>query len=474
MQANCVYFFTIRGKYFAYDVQSTACVALDSIGLTMLPEMLSGDREGLEEKYAHTYPKSQLGACIKQCRELLSNGIFSAKSNPYRHRIQKNVSSVCLHISHKCNLNCEYCYADAGTFGREAMLMSREMMLKAIDFAFAHSGDLGRLNITFFGGEPLLNFKLIREGVGYAKEQAEKFNKKVTFGMTSNATLLTPGIMDFIRQEDFSLIFSIDGPKKIHNRMRKFPTGKGSHARVIKNIGEYLRHYSDDFTARATFTRTTPNFSEQVLFLNGQGFENVSVEPAQLDAVHPHSISTQSEILRVKLEYDSLADIYLERFDKDKPLHFFHFDYDLRKLLNPQPIHTQCGAGDGFISIIPDGSIFPCFEMVVEEENCIGNVDSGFDVKKRKRFQRMHADVKKICRECWAKYICGGGCHAFNIRYNNNIKIPYKPYCEFMKYRSMLSAWILSEIKVRGEEAVEKLKKHLHIARPNEVTHENI
>lgn len=473
MHTNGIYFFTIRGKYFAYDVHSTACVELDSIGLTILPEMLSGDAEGLEEKYAHAYPRSQLRTCIKQCRELLSNGSFGVKSNPYRHRVQENVSSVCLHISHKCNLNCEYCYADAGSFGRERMLMGREMMLKAIDFAFTHSGDLDQLDIGFFGGEPLINFKLIRESVGYAKEQAKKFNKKVTFSMTSNATLLTPEIMGFISQEDFSLIFSIDGPKKIHDRMRKFPTGKGSHARVIENIGEYLRHYSDDFTVRGTFTRTTPNFSEQVLFLSDKGFKSVSVESAQLDASHPHSISTDGEILRAKLEYDKLADFYLERFDKDKPLHFFHFDYDLRKLLNPQPTHTQCGAGSGFISITPDGSIFPCFEMVVEEENCIGHIDTGFDIRKRKRFQKMHADVKKECRECWIKYNCGGGCHAFNIRYNHDIKIPYKPYCEFMKYLYMLSAWILSEIKKRGEEAVEKLKKHLHIVRSNKVIREN-
>jgi len=402
----------------------------------------------------------------------LGNGRFGAKPNPYRHRVQKNVGSVCLHIAHKCNLNCEYCFAGVGSYGRQGTLMSRETMLKAIDFAFTHSGDLDPLDIGFFGGEPLINFKLIHDGVGYAKEQAKKLNKKVTFSMTSNATLLTPEIMSFITQEDFSLIFSIDGPKKIHDRMRKFPTGKGSYDRVIKNIGEYLRHYSDGFTVRGTFTKTTPNFCEQVLFLNDQGFKSVSVEPAQLDAFHPHSISTDGEILRAKLEYDKLADFYLERFDKDKPLHFFHYDYDLRKLLNPQPTHTQCGAGSGFISVTPDGSIFPCFEMVVEQENCIGHIDTGFDIKKRKRFQRMHADVKKVCRECWAKYICGGGCHAFNIRYNNNIKIPYKPYCEFMKYRFKLAAWILSEIIERGEEVVEKLKKHLHIIERNDDTYE--
>jgi uncharacterized protein len=461
MQPKGIYFFSVRDKYFAYDINSTYCVELDRISLTILPELLSGVRKGLEEKYTHVYSLSQIRRCIKECKGLLKSGSFGTQSIPYKHTIQNNISSICLHIAHKCNLTCEYCYADAGSFGGKRALMSRDVMKKAVDFALANSGSIKEINIGFFGGEPLLNFNLICECAEYAKEKAAKHSKQITFSMASNALLLTQKIMDFISKENFSLLFSLDGPQKIHDRMRRFPSGQGTHYHALKNIKEYFNHYSEDFTVRGTFTRTTPNFSDQVIFLNEQGFKSISVEPAQLAINNPHSISTCGDISRILREYDRLSDVYIENFNKDRPLHFFHFDNYLKKLLNPQPTHVECGAGGRFIAITPDGKIFPCFESVVEKENCIGHVESGFDRQKRKIFQSMHVDARTECRGCWLKYFCGGGCHAFNIRYNNDIKMPYKPQCEFIKHRFKLAVWILSEITGKGERAIKKLQKHL-------------
>lgn len=463
MQIENVYFFSIRDKYFAYDIYTTHCVEIDDIALTILPELLAGAGNELGEKYAHLYLKTSLLRCIKECKELIESGILGAKISPCRHNIQSNIATLCLHIAHDCNLRCEYCYADAGSFGGNRMLMSSEVMMKAVDFAFSNSGDTKELSIGFFGGEPLLNFKLICEAVRYSKECAEKFDKKVDFRLTTNATLLTPNVMDFINKENFSLLFSIDGPKNIHDRMRKFKSGMGSHYNVLKNIKKYSHKYSANFTVRGTYTRTTPNFSEQVLFLNEQGFKKISVEPAQLDAIHPHSISNNSEILRIKCEYDKMANIYLDRFNSDAPISFFHFDHCLGKLLQPWPYFSECGAGGGFIAITPDGRIFPCFETVVEKDNCIGHIDFGFDQEKRNIFQRMNVDKRKGCKECWIRYFCGGGCNAFNIRYNHNIHIPYKPHCELTKYRFKLACWILSEIIGKGEKAINKLKKHLQV-----------
>ncbi len=461
MQKDSIHFFSVKSKYFAYDINTTFCAELDSVALTILPELLSGNIENLEKKYAHLYPIPQIRNCVKECKALLCSGYFGANPSRYKHFIQNNVADLCLHIAHNCNLSCEYCYGDTGAFGGDRQLMSRPIILKAIDFAFANSIDSISVNVGFFGGEPLLNFKIIREAVDYAKNKAKILNKKVTFSMASNAMLLTPDIMNFIKLENFSLLFSLDGPQKIHDQMRKTKDKKKSHSVVLKNIAEYLQQYSESFTVRGTFTRTTPNFSEQVLFLNDQGFRSVSVEPAQLAENHPHSISTPGEIARIMQEYDKLADIYLERFNKGDPLHFCHFENCLRKLIRPQPTHIGCGAGGGFIAVVPDGRIFPCFETVPEKENSIGHIASDFNKHKRRIFQRVHVDTKVECKKCWIKYSCGGGCHAFNIRYNNNINIPYKPQCEFVKYRFKLSAWILSEIMSSGEKSVRNLKKHL-------------
>jgi uncharacterized protein len=341
--------------------------------------------------------------------------------------------------------------------------MDHDVMMRSVDFALEASGNSNELSIGFFGGEPLLNFKIIREAVEYSKAGAEKRNKKVDFRMTTNATLLSREIMKFLEKENFALLFSIDGPQKIHDRMRKFKGGIPSFQCVMKNIKKYSNNYSADFTVRGTFTRATPNFSEQVLFLNRQGFKSVSVEPAQLNPEDPNSITSDGEIMRIKYEYDRLADIYLESFRSGSPIHFFHFDHCLIKLLQPHPHHSECGSGAGLISITPDGKIFPCFEAVVEEENCIGHIDSGFYPEKRNVFSKMFVDTREGCRECWLRYYCGGGCHAFNIRYNKNIHLPYRPHCELTKHRFMLACWILSEINSLGNTSIRRLKRHLLI-----------
>ena len=433
------------------------------MALSLLPEMLSGARQGLEERYAGIYPKAELRACLRQCQQLLDTGQFGVAPPPYRHRIQNRLLGVCLHVAHHCNLRCAYCYADAGSFGRKRGLMSSEVLRAAIDFAFRHAVRGRRLDLGFFGGEPLLNIERIREGVLYARQRAQALGQQLGFSMTSNATLLDSEIMEFLAREDFALIFSLDGPRRIHDKLRKDPAGRGTHARALRNIQRYRRRYGDGFTVRGTFTRLTPNFSEQVLFLNDQGFRSISVEPSQIKPSDPLSISSPADILRVKLEYDKLADLYLERFDQGRPLNFFHFDHPLRKLLRPEPLHTQCGAGSGYVAITPEGKIFPCFEAVVEEENCIGDLQRGFDVRRRRVFQSIHADSRRGCQDCWLRHYCGGGCHAFNIRYNRDIHVPYRPYCEFAEHRLKLAAWMLSQVQAGGRDALRRLAVHLDL-----------
>ncbi len=458
---NGVHYFSVKGRWFAYDTASTSCAELDDVALTVLPEILSGRRAGLARKYAHVYAASELRECVEECAALVDRGLFGAPAPAYRHRIHDQVGAVCLHVAHDCNLRCGYCFAKTGGYGGRRRLMSSAVMRRSVDFAFAHSGALERMNIGFFGGEPLMNFPLVREAVAYARVKGAAMGKTATFSLASNAMALGPSIMEFLHRERFSLLFSLDGPRTVHDRLRTTRTGRGSHAVAEKRILDYRRRFADEFTVRGTFTRTTPNFADQVLYLNDRGFSSVSVEPAQLDAAVPHSMTTPGEIARVLHEYDRLADLYVERFDRGRALHFFHFDHVLRKLLEPRPTHTECGAGSGYIAVAPDGSIFPCFETVAEKRNRIGHVDAGFDAPRRRVFQRMHADARPECRACWLKYSCGGGCHAFNIRFNGDISVPYRPHCIFIRHRFKLCAWILAEIAGRGDGAVGRLKEHL-------------
>jgi uncharacterized protein len=463
MKNQGIHFFSVRGRYFAYHIDSTACVELDSLASQWLPAVVEGATPPLPEALIGRYSPEAVDACAEQCCDLLARGPFSKSLPPYEHHQQQELLAATLHISHQCNLACRYCYADTGSFGKDRKLMKKEVVFKALDFVFAQARKGGELNIGFFGGEPILNYRGICEGVKYARNCAARFGNKVSFSLTSNATLLTEDIMKMLSSEKFSLIFSLDGPPEIHDRMRQTRSGAATQARVLQNVLDYQRQFGDEFTVRGTFTAITPEFSQQVVYLNEQGFKNVSVEPAQLDPSHPGAIVTPEQIAQIKEEYEHLAEIFLAWFDQGSYLHFFHFDDCLRRLLKPRPKYTECGAGGGFIAIIPDGRIFPCFEAVMEDRNCIGHIDSGFDPVKRAVFQRMYVGAKDTCRSCWLKHACGGGCHAFNIRYNGTIDKPYEPQCEFLRHRHMTSAWLLSEINARGKEAVERLQGYLGI-----------
>lgn len=459
-----IHLFTMRGRHFACHVDSSACVEIDSLASRLLPSIIEGKSPTLENPPIDQCSPEEIDRCTRECRRLLNEGPFSRPVQPYTHQIQNDVLAATLHISHDCNLACAYCYADTGAFGKTRRLMTPDVIRKAIDYVFAHASKEGNINIGFFGGEPLMNFEGIREGVAYAKACAECSGRTVSFSMTSNATLLTDKVMKMLSEEKFSLIFSLDGPPDVHDKMRRARGGRGTHARVLDKIHSYARRYNGDFTVRGTFTAATPKFSEQVVYLNEQGFTSISVEPAQLDPSHPAAIVTAEQIDEIKAEYERLAEVFLEWFGQGRFLHIFHFEQGLRRLLKPHPMYTECGAGGGFIAVTPEGQIYPCFEAVVENENCIGDIESGFDAQKRSVFQAMHVERKEVCRFCWVKHACGGGCHAFNIRYNGAIDKPYRPHCEFIRHRFMICAWLLAEINDRGEAAIQRLCEGLGVS----------
>jgi len=463
MKNKEIFFFRIRDKCFAYSINNTQCVSIDNLTLSVLPRLLENKNEWIHKMYSPVFTDSELDSCINQCLEFLNEQKSYRKGDSYKYQINQDINNICLLLAYDCNLRCEYCYAHGGSFGEQRMLMSQNVMTKAIDFCLKNTGKEEKIQIGFFGGEPLLNFDVIVKCVTYANRRVSEINKEVTYSIVTNATLLNQEIMDFLYNNNFSIIFSIDGPKSIHDRHRKSMTGKSTHSLVLHNVLTFKKNYTDDFTIRGTFTSITPNFSEQVLFLNDLGFNQISVEEAQLSEKHPGSIYSQSDILRIQLEYDKLADIFLEWFDKGKHLHFYPFENCLRDIINPKTQHRPCGSGCNVIAIAPDGSIFPCFEAAIEKENIIGHIDKGFDDTKRLVFQSNYVDKYKLCQECWLKYFCGGGCYSFNIHYNRNIGIPYQPNCDLTKYRYMISAWIMSKIIERGEEAVMKLKSNLGI-----------
>ena len=359
------------------------------------------------------------------------------------------LGSICLNISHDCNLRCSYCFADRDGYNQDKQLMKPEIAEKAIDFLIENSMEQSSLEVSFFGGEPLLNFPVILHTVTYAEEQGAKHNKSIKFHVTTNGTLLTPEIIKFLKEKNFSIILSLDGPKDVQDTMRRFQDGRGSYDIVAKNLKLLLTEKDAfrGFTVRSTFTRKNLDIENLMMHLADLGCQNISVEPAFID-IQDLDIREENmnELLR---HYDILADQYLKEMEGGRYFSFFHLKQMMDQGHHRTSRLTQCGASAGYVGIGADGKIYPCHMFVGKTEYVMGDVCKGEGMNEtiKETFSNAHVRNKGKCMSCWARYICGGGCHYHAIQYNNEILNPYDLECEMTKRRIELGIYLYSTLK---------------------------
>lgn len=350
--------------------------------------------------------------------------------------VESPIKALCLHIAHDCNLRCKYCFASTGDFGTGRKLMPLETGKAAIDFLLAKSVGRQNLEVDFFGGEPLMNFEVVKEIVNYARSKEDEYEKKFRFTITTNGMLLTDDKIDFINKEMSNVVLSIDGRPEVNDKMRVRADGSGSYNKITEGYKRLVEKRGDkEYYVRGTYTKYNLDFSEDVIHLYNIGFNQISVEPVIEDKSHSYAI-TEDDLEQIYNEYDKLADKITEIKKNNGKINFFHFMIDLDQ--GPCVIKRLrgCGSGNEYVAVTPDGDIYPCHQFVGHEEYKMGNLyNNTFNQDIKKEFAGCHVYSKTSCRDCWAKFYCSGGCNANNYIYNGDIHKPYELSCKIMKKR---------------------------------------
>ena len=346
------------------------------------------------------------------------------------------VKALCLHIAHDCNLACKYCFADEGEYHGKRELMSYEVGKKALDFLVANSGSRTNLEVDFFGGEPLMNFEVVKQLVKYGRSLEEPNNKKFRFTLTTNGVLLDDDILEFANKEMSNLVLSLDGRKEVHDLMRPRRGGQGSYDTVVpKFIKAAESRNQMNYYVRGTYTRNNLDFAKDVIHMADLGFEQISVEPVVADKSESYAIREEDIDTLIK-QYDELIAEMIKRKKEGKPFNFFHFMIDLSGGPCVAKRLSGCGSGTEYLAVSPSGELYPCHQFMGMKDFLLGNVDEGVirtDI--RDEFKLCNVYAKEKCKNCFAKFYCSGGCAANSYNFSGSINGTYEIGCELQKKR---------------------------------------
>lgn len=347
------------------------------------------------------------------------------------------VKAMCLHVAHDCNLRCEYCFAGKGEYSGQRMIMPVEVGLAAIDYLIKYSHGRKNLELDFFGGEPLMNFQVVKQVVEYARSLEKQHNKIFRFTITTNGMLLSDDKIDFINREMSNVVLSIDGRPQVNDRVRSLAgNGGGCYDIIMPKFQKLVeKRGHDQYYVRGTFTKYNKDFASDVLHLNSLGFEQVSVEPVVAHPSMPYAL-TEEDLPEIFAEYERLACEMIERHATPKDFNFFHFMLDLDQ--GPCAIKRLrgCGCGNEYVAVTPDGEVFPCHQFVGNPEWKMGSVfDQSLDLERKTQFAATTVYHKPECKDCWAKFYCSGGCNANNVQYMGDVLTPHTLSCEMEKKR---------------------------------------
>ncbi len=445
-----VHTFRCLGRYFALDVESGSLFEVDELTANLIEKRsplatAKGDFS--------RYNDAEIAEAESEIDELIRRGVLFAPEPVHPEPVYKGVvKALCLNIAHGCNLRCRYCFAGDGQYHGDLDFMSTETAKNAIDFLISKSGGRKRLEVDFFGGEPLLNMKTVRATIDYARKVEKEAGKEFRFTITTNASLLTDELIDYFNREMYNVVLSIDGRKEVHDYMRPDASGKGSFDKSLENSLRLVRsRVGKSYYVRGTFTAHNLDFAKDVLALNDYGFGQVSMEPVVLPDGDPLAIRAE-HLEELKWQYELLAKEYIARRAAGKEFGFFHFNIDIYNGPCASKRLVGCNAGDEYLAIAPNGNIYPCHRFDGIEEYVIGNVNDGtFDNSLPTLFATTNLTKKEECNGCWAKYYCSGGCAANSIQICGGIKKAYKVGCELMRKR-VECALAIGAIESEGRE----------------------
>ena len=446
---NVIHCYQNNGYNIVLDVNSGAIHLVDELVYELIPFLEVYYKNGKTKEEiaeAAANQKKQISAdelkealeeieSLVEAEMLYTEDEYEAYITDFKKR-ETVVKALCLHIAHDCNLACKYCFAEEGEYHGRRELMSFEVGKKALDFLVANSGNRINLEVDFFGGEPLMNFDVVKDLVQYGRSLEEKNHKKFRFTLTTNGVLLNDDIMEFANKEMANVVLSIDGRKDVHDFMRPFRKGQGSYDLIVPKFQKLAESREQmNYYVRGTFTRNNLDFAEDVLHLADLGFEQISVEPVVAGEEEEYAI-TETDIPAIKEEYDKLAKALLERTEQGNGVNFFHFMIDLEGGPCVAKRLSGCGSGTEYLAVTPWGDFYPCHQFVGQEEFIMGNVDTGVvKTEIRDEFKGCNVYAKENCKQCFAKFYCSGGCAANSYNFHGNINDTYDIGCELQRKR---------------------------------------
>ncbi|MGI5948045.1 MAG: thioether cross-link-forming SCIFF peptide maturase [Lachnospiraceae bacterium] len=445
-----------NGYYIVMDVNSGSVHSVDPVFYdavqvlaeeAKIPDMEKPEKLPEEavilvkERLSGKYPDTEVAEVLEDIQELIdmeqlfTEDIYKEYVADFKKR-KTVVKALCLHIAHDCNLACRYCFAEEGEYHGRRALMSYEVGKKALDFLIANSGNRQHLEVDFFGGEPLMNWDVVKRLVEYGRSQEKEHNKKFRFTLTTNGVLLNDEIMEFCNKEMSNVVLSLDGRKEVNDHMRPFRNGKGSYDLIVPKFQKFAELRGDkDYFVRGTFTNKNLDFGEDVLHYADLGFKKMSMEPVVAEPTEDYAIR-EEDLPQILAEYDRLAAEYVKRHKEGRGFTFFHFMVDLKQGPCVAKRLSGCGSGTEYLAVTPWGDLYPCHQFVGKEEFLLGNVDTGVtNTAIRDEFKLCNVYAKEKCRNCFARFYCSGGCAANSYNFHGSITDAYDIGCEMQKKR---------------------------------------
>ena len=373
---------------------------------------------------------------LKESGKLFSPDTFEGMAGHLKEKTSGVIKALCLHVAHTCNLNCSYCFASQGKYHGDRAVMSFEVGKRALDFLVENSGTRRNLEVDFFGGEPLMNFDVVKQLVAYARSIEKEKGKNFRFTLTTNGMLIDDDVIDFANRECHNVVLSLDGRKEIHDRYRVDYTGRGSWEQIVPKFQKLVKERGGKgYYMRGTFTHANPDFLKDIQTMLDLGFHELSMEPVVCAPGDPSEL-TQEDLPIVLDQYEKLAKLMLERDREGRPFTFYHYMIDLTGGPCIYKRISGCGSGTEYMAVTPWGDLYPCHQFVGEEKFKLGDIWNGVTNKETQcDFANCNVYARPDCRDCWAKLYCSGGCAANAYHSTGSVTGVYKYGCELVRKR---------------------------------------
>ena len=440
--------YKLNGYNIVLDTCSGGVHSVDEVAYDMIEMFMDKSKEEIIEALLKKYKdrddvtREDLELCYEDITELKESGqlftpdTYEDMAGTFKERSGDVIKALCLHVAHTCNLNCSYCFAAQGKYHGERAIMSFDVGKRALDFLVENSGKRTNLEVDFFGGEPLMNWQVVKDLVAYARSIEKEAHKNFRFTLTTNGMLIDDDVIEFANKEMSNVVLSLDGRKEINDRLRVDYAGRGSYDTIVPKFKKLVEaRGGKNYYMRGTFTHANPDFTNDVFHMADLGFTELSMEPV-VGAPDDPATLTAEDIEIVKEQYEILAKDMLRREKEGKPITFYHYMLDLKGGPCIYKRISGCGVGTEYMAVTPWGDLYPCHQFVGDEKYRLGDIWKGVtNTELRDNFRGCNAYARKECQDCWAKLYCSGGCAANGYHASGDIRGVYKPGCELFKKR---------------------------------------